>query len=65
MVRVLEQMLPTLQDATQYDGSVYKVHLAGNSSETKPTQGIMTGSKFTETDTGKVYYFNEASGTWN
>ncbi len=64
MIRVLEQMIPALQDAPQHDGSVYKVHLAGNSSETKPTTGIMTGSKFTETDTGKVLYFNETTGEW-
>ena len=65
MVRLLEQVIPVLSDAQQYDGSVYKVTLAGNSSETKPTTGIMTGSKFVETNTGKVYYFDEATGQWN
>ncbi len=65
MVRVLEQVIPTLQDATRHDGSVYKCTLAGNSSETKPTAGIMTGSKFIETNTGNIYYFDETTGAWN
>lgn len=64
MIRVLEQVIPVLQNAPQYDGSVYKVVLAGNSAETKPTQGIMTGSKFIETDTGASLYFNEETGEW-
>lgn len=40
------------------------VRLAGNSSDTKPTENIATGSVFLEADTGKKYRFNEASGQW-
>lgn len=35
-----------------------------SSTDDKPTAGIITGSKFTEVDTGDVYLFDEVSGTW-
>lgn len=52
------------RDAIAYgDGTLYvKVNL--NSSDTKPTTGIATGSIATETDTGKSYVFDEDSGNW-
>ena len=34
------------------------------SSETKPTENIAMGSTAVEVDTGKVYFFNEAAGSW-
>ena len=41
------------------------VEYFGLSTDTKPTSGIVTGSKFTEVDTGDVYLFDETStGTW-
>lgn len=40
------------------------VSCAGLSTDTKPTDGIVTGSDFTEVDTGDVYLFNEVSGSW-
>ena len=36
----------------------------GLSTDTKPTDGLITGSKFTEVDTGDVYLFDEESDTW-
>ena len=36
----------------------------GNSSEDKPSNGIATGSKFTEVDTGNVYLFDELTQEW-
>ena len=45
------------------DGKAY-IEAAGASLETKPTQDIVTGSRFDEVDTGKVYRFDEISGTW-
>lgn len=38
--------------------------MAGTSSESKPTTGIVGGSLYMETDTGDVYVFNETSATW-
>ena len=35
------------------------IEAAGLSTDTKPVEGIITGSMFTEVDTGKVYLFNE------
>ena len=37
------------------------VSCAGLSTDTKPTDGIVTGSDFTEVDTGDVYFFDEES----
>ena len=35
-----------------------------DSTETKPTQNTADGSTMTETDTGKVFMFNEHSNAW-
>lgn len=40
------------------------VTIFGTSSETKPTNGIITGSVFVEVDTGKAYLFNEDTSAW-
>lgn len=53
--------------AGQAFGEQYCVMYAewyGTSDETKPTDRVATGSKFTEVDTGDVYRFDETSGTW-
>ena len=47
-----------------YDEDLVLVELAGNSGDTKPTAGIVTGSVFHETDTGIEYVFDEISGGW-
>ena len=37
----------------------------GLSTDSKPTGGLVTGSKFTEVDTGAVYLYDETNdGTW-
>ena len=43
-----------------YNDSLAYVEYAGISTDTKPTSGIVTGSRFTEADTGDVYMFYEA-----
>lgn len=40
------------------------VTLYGLSTDQKPTEGIGNGSCFIEMNTGKVYWFDGASGTW-
>ena len=40
------------------------VELACDSSETKPTDMIADGSMCLETDTGKVFVFNEKTTAW-
>lgn len=35
-----------------------------DSSEIKPTAGVVDGSQILETDTGDIYIFNELSGAW-
>ena len=50
----------------QYFGAPQKryVEVACLSSDTKPTEGIATGSIAVEADTGKVFFFNEATSSW-
>ena len=40
------------------------VEMAGKSTETKPTTGIVSGSLFLESDTGDVYVFDETDVAW-
>ena len=47
-----------------FDDEAYFIEAVGLSSDEKPTDGIITGSKFTEVDTGGVYMFDEESGMW-
>ena len=46
------------------DGKVYAV-ISGLSTDTKPTAGIITGSRFVAVDTGSGYLFDETAGEWN
>ena len=34
------------------------------STDTKPTEDVLTGSTACEVDTGDIYLFNEESATW-
>ena len=52
MIRVLS--------SREFANGIYLVEYAGLSTDSKPTTGIVTGSKFTEADTGDVYMFYEA-----
>lgn len=52
MVRILKQ--ETYQDGKRY------IEAAGLSTDTKPTDGVITGSVFVAVDTGKGYLFKEA-----
>ena len=47
-----------------FDDEAYIIEAVGLSSDDKPTDGIVTGSKFTEVDTGNEYLFDEVSGMW-
>ena len=55
-IRVLEDRL--------FVGELHYIQAAGPSSVSKPTTGIVTGSIFLESDTGKVYIFDETSAAW-
>lgn len=44
-------------------GMLY-AEIAGKSTENKPTENLVAGSLFMETDTGDVYVFEEESSTW-
>ena len=38
--------------------------ISGNSDDTKPTEGLATGSLFHEVDTTKVFAWDEHTQTW-
>lgn len=58
-------MIRTLKKQAFTDG-LSLVKLAGLSTDSKPTTGIVTGSEFLEVDTGDVYAFAEGdSPAWN
>lgn len=40
------------------------VTIYGNSSDDKPTDGIANGSVFIETDTKKLYIYDESAEEW-
>ena len=41
------------------------IEAVGLSTDDKPSSGIVTGSRFTEVDTGIEYLYDEISGTWS
>jgi hypothetical protein len=57
-------MIRALVEQT-FDASKKYLVLAGLSTDSKPTTGIVTGSKFIEVDTGINYAFDEVSSTWS
>jgi hypothetical protein len=48
-----------------FDNEHHYIHAVGLSTDTKPTTGIITGSKFVAVDTGAGYLFDETAGEWN
>lgn len=57
-------MVRILVDQVHVDGKNYK-EIACLSTDTKPTDGIVTGSLALEVDTGDVYAFDEVGGEWD
>ncbi|MBQ1804969.1 MAG: hypothetical protein II010_03615 [Oscillospiraceae bacterium] len=47
-----------------FDTALHYIEAVGLSADTKPTAGIVTGSRFTEVDTGIISLFDEASAEW-
>ena len=47
-----------------YDEETRYAEFAGLSSDEKPAEGLVTGSRFTEVDTGDSYLFDEITGKW-
>lgn len=47
-----------------YNDDLRYVEISCLSTDTKPTEGIVTGSVAMEVDTGDAYFFDEESGTW-
>ena len=48
----------------EFKGGKRYVEIACLSSETKPTEGIVTGSKAWEIDTATVYGYESSTGAW-
>lgn len=47
-----------------FDGEKRYIEVAGLSTDSKPTDGIITGSSYLEVDTGDAYLFDEVGETW-
>lgn len=57
-------MVRRIREVSFVPGKNYAV-MFGLSTDTKPTGGLVTGSRFTEVDTGDEYLFDETGdGTW-
>lgn len=50
--------------ARAFSGRTRYIEAVGLAADSKPADGIVTGSKFREVDTGVEYAFDETSGTW-
>lgn len=48
----------------KFEGDKHYIEATGLSTDTKPTDSIITGSVFVEVDTTKAYFFDEESGEW-
>lgn len=62
-MKYLKKQLFTYDDD---DEPVYLAEIAGLSSDSKPTDGLVSGSSFIEVDTGKQYVLDAESdsATW-
>ena len=48
------------------DGKALELQeIVGLSTDTKPTDGLVTGSSFLEVDTGKLSLYDEVNEEWN
>lgn len=47
------------------EGGNYYREFAGLKTDTKPTEGVTTGSLFLEVDTGDVYAYEEVGEQWH
>ena len=56
-------MVRVLKEETFVDGKKY-AEITGNSGDSKPVDGLVNGSKFTEVDTGIISLFDEAIAEW-
>ena len=48
----------------RHEGAKSYIEAVGLSTDTKPTENAITGSKFLEVNTGKRYLFDEMSQNW-
>ena len=62
MKRVIEYKFVS---PTAENGNNKYMEIAGLSTDSKPTAGLITGSLYFEVDTWKFYAFDEESAQWN
>jgi hypothetical protein len=49
---------------TPFNDRKHYIEAAGLSTDTKPSEKIVTGSRYIEVDSGTEYRFDEISGQW-
>lgn len=57
MARIIEEKI--------IDGNKRYIEAYGLSTETKPTEQLVTGSMFIEVNTGSAYFWDETGETWH
>ena len=57
MVRIVEEKI--------IDKNKRYIEAYGLSTDTKPTELLITGSVFIEVNTGSAYFWDETGATWN
>ena len=62
-MRVLKKYDVNTNVPGSVDAKTY-CELSGKSTETKPTAGVADGSICLESDTGKIFFFNEVDAVW-
>ena len=53
-----------IMESTTYEDGKLHIGVSCLSTDTKPTEGVATGSILLEADTGDLYVFNEDASTW-
>ena len=56
MIRIIDERL--------IEGNKKLINAAGTQGDIKPTENLVTGSKFLEVDTHSEFLFDETSQTW-
>lgn len=59
----MEYLVYGLHHYDSNNDPIYYAEIAGTSKESKPTEGLVSGSMFLEVDTGKRYVFDGISAT--
>lgn len=64
MITYYKNQAYTIKNVGGASSTDYLIEIACKSTDTKPTENIVTGSLALEVDTGDIYAFDEAGTQW-